>query len=803
MNRACYAAVTMTALVAMVGPGLAARKTFATTAPKVESVRYVSREASAVRLAVILEDGTSVPLKIDVLTPYMVRVRADRDGAFAPTLQENDGFLKTDWSGGDFRVYGKGNHVEIAAAGVTVAVTKSPFRLTFRHQGTVLTETAGIQLGTGDVLFSMESPADEEFYGFCDQGSGAGSPFLHRGEVLTMASLTCHRIYYSPFFMSSRGYGFFLNTLVRSDWDMARRNKDRYTIHYDDPRLDFYVIVGPSFRDILSRYTELTGRPPLPPKWLMGGHVSAQLYAVHSEVYGDRYRNPMTWHSQMEIEESARVVRKQKQPIEIFHIDAAWETDHNSFKWVKEIPEPRQMLELLDQLHFKTRIWQRPTLANNPYPFFQEGVEKDYFVKAPDGKPFICEQHFRGPSAMVDFTNPDAVRWWQEKCRWLVDLGANTFKLDSMSSGWLVPYPEAADMRFHNGLTGKEMDNYYGPLYIKVVWDALREVLNGQRAVLQVMHAMYFAGSKYPYAGLGDRGHYALGTKIRTALNYGLSGVPFWHGGNMGAFSCPPLDEELGNRLHPYTYTYWRKAHETGMPVLRALVLEYQDDPVAARIEDQFLFGESFLVAPVFDRDSGRRRMYLPTGEWIEYGDNKRYLGPAWVTFQVRDGRDPVLVKEGAIIPIGPLMEYTKQKPYDPLTLEIYPGGESSFTLYEDDYETYAYESGEFARTKFRCEEMGDGILLSISAAEGAYDEMVKRRAYQLKVRSVTRPSSITVSGKIFREYDSLSTLKQAGGGWHYNLRQRLLSVQLPPISTSKPVQVRLKGAEPVRFYGT
>lgn len=209
------------------------------------------------------------------------------------------------------------------------------------------------------------------------------------------------------------------------------------------------------------------------------------------------------------------------------------------------------------------------------------------------------------------------------------------------------------------------------------------------------------------------------------------------------------------------------------------------------------------MGTPVFDLDSKGRRMYLPAGEWIEYGTNKRYLGPAWQTFEVQDGRDPVLVKEGAIIPTGPVMEYTKQKPYDPLTLEIYPGGESSFTLYEDDYETYAYESGEFARTQFKSEEMGDGILFSIGAAEGTYDGMVKRRAYQLNVRSVSKPSSITVSGKTFREYDSLSPLRQAGDGWHYNLRRRHLSVQLLPVSTSEPVQVQLKGAEPVRFYGT
>ncbi len=660
-------------------------------------------------------------------------------------------------------------------------------------------------------MLPMSSPEAEQFYGFCDQGSGAGSPvrpdrapFLHRGAVLTMASLTCHRIYYSPFFMSSRGYGFFLNTLVRSDWDMARLKDDKYTIHWQDPRLDFYIIAGPSFRDILFRYTELTGRPPLPPKWHLGKRISAPLLGnPKPELYGERlrYNNPQTWFNQKRIEETAREAREGKQPVDIYHLDAAWETDHNSFDWVPEITDPRGMLDLLHRLHFRVRIWQRPTLATNPYPFYKEGVEKGYFVKTPEGKPFVCKYHFRGPSVMVDFTNPEAVEWWKEKCRWLVDLGADTFKLDSASSGWFVPYPEAADMRFHNGLTGKEMDNYYGPLYIKTVWDTLKESLNGRRAVLQVMHAMYFAGSKYPYPGLGDRGHSGLGTKIRTSLNYGLSGVPFYHGGDTGAFGCPPLNEEFGNRLHPYTYSYWREAHERGMPVLRAMALEYEGDPVAATIEDQFFFGESFLVAPVFDLDSEWREMYVPEGEWIEFGTNRRYLGPARLNLQVRDGRNPVLVKEGAIIPTGEWMEYTKQKPDDRLTLEVYPGGRSSFTLYEDDNETYAYESGAFAQTTFLSEETEDGVRVAISPVKGDYAGRVRRRWYRINVQSVGAPSSVSVSGRTLPELLSEEDLTGASVGWRYDLPKRRLTVQLPEINTSDGVDVQLDGAKPVRFY--
>jgi alpha-glucosidase (family GH31 glycosyl hydrolase) len=810
----------------------------------VAGVTLESQDDRAVVLLVNLEDGASAKLRIDIVTEYMVRVRLDRAGAFDATLPEQDGFLKTDWSVAEFTVDETSNSVRIDASGVTVKVQKKPFGLAILQDGNTLTEMTqqgSILNGTEGTILSMASPEQEDFYGFCDQGSGSGAigyglwapdrgPLLHRGQVLTMASLSFHRIYYSPFFMSTRGYGFFLNTLVRSHWDMARTQKDRYAIQFEDPRLDFFIIAGPSYKDILKRYTELIGRPPIPPKWVMGGRESATLYGIEKEGERLRYHNRQTWFNQKEIEQQAKNIREQKLSVEHFHLDAAWETDHNSFEWVPEIPDPPAMLNLLNRLNFKVSIWQRPTLADYGYAFYREGEEKGYLVKGADGKPHVSPYHFRGPSAMVDFTNPDAVRWWQAKVKWLAKLGAKAYKLDSGSSGFTDNYAEGLDLQFHNGLTGKQMDNYYGPLYIKTVWEAQREAMGDERVALFIYHNTYFAGGRYPVSSLGDRGNAPVECKIRYALNYGMSGVPFWNGAMYGAFRIPMLDNETNHRLQPYTYTYWREAHETGLPITRTLALEYQDDPETIGIDDQFLFGRDFLVAPSLEylpeaddlspaeqlltgrdylttqlRKEGRRwrKLYLPEGEWVHYWSGQKLLGPGWMHSPAGAEKQPLFVRSGAIIPMRPVMEYTGQKPWDPLTLHVYPNGESEFTLYEDDFHTYGYERDEFARTRITCSESETGVSVTVGASQGQYVGKVQQRKYNFIVYGTTRPETVLVNGKPLPKAKSQPELENRDAGWFYKDRQyaREIHIRVPVQSTNADVRVEIDGAEPIRYY--
>ncbi len=809
-------------------------KLFSQTEKSIKNLESVERDQKAVILNTRLNSGERIPLRIDVLTDYIVRVRVSLDGKFGITLPEKDGFLKKEWEGADFELKEEENFLKIEAKGFTIKINRDPFKISFYQGNNLMTGMIpqnGIKFNDEQAILSMTSPLNECFLGFADQGSGwrpsfppDRAPLNHRGKSLLMTGLSSGRQYYTPFFMSSRGYGFFLNTLVKSFWDMAKTNKDRYSVEIDETRLDLYLIAGPSFQDILKRYTELVGRPPLLPKWKLGGRTGAKEFGIEVDGKIPSSGWNVRWLNQKEIENTARRIRAQHIPCDNFLFGSAWQTIRNSFDWVAEIPEPARMMSLLNRLNFKVELWQRATIVQGDYSLYKEAEQRGYLVEGPDGKPFVCPEKYGGPSAMVDFTNPEAVRWWKEKVARLVALGASAFFLDSASSSFIEAYPEALELRFFNGMTGKDLENYYGPLYLKTVWDALKESLNGRRAVVSCRHQAYFAAGRFPYMELGDCGHQGFREYlIRSAVNNGLSGVPFWNGGDFGSFGLPIIDIEDKIRLMPYTYTYWRIAHETGLPIVRAMALEFQDDTESYKADTQFLYGREFLVAPVLNEEEWRK-VYIPEGEWVDYWSKEKHLGPGWkyidtgrnlkkqtdiigfTWIPISRGAVPILVRGGAIIPIGPMMEYVGEKPTDLLILDIYPNGESNFTLYEDDGETYAYESGEYATTEFKCREDSRGVEFEIGQTKGNYKGKPEERAYILQVHGTMKPESVMLGSQKLLQCMDEKELQSQKMGWLYKKgnRQtggRTVFVKLPEVKANQSLRIRLEGAFPIRYY--
>ena len=494
---------------------------------------------------------------------------------------------------------------------------------------------------------------------------------------------------------------------------------------------------------------------------------------------------------------------------------------------MNEIPEPAAMVAHLDRLHFKVGLWQRANVVEGDYALYREAEARGYLVTGPDGRPFVCRQKYGGPSALVDFTSTEATRWWQEKVEALVALGVRVFMLNSASSGFIEAYPEARDLRFQNGLTGAELEHYYGPLYAKAVWEALRRALGGRRAVLHVFHQTYFAGGRFPYMGLGDRDWQGPRSfHIRCALNYALTGVPFWEGGAIGSFRLPGVGDALNTRLIPYTYTHWRLAHDTGQPVVRPLVLDWPDDPRAYEADTQFLFGREFLVAPPLEDAAAWRRVFLPPGEWIDYWTKERHIGGGWQQFRVGPKVPALLVRAGAIIPLGPTMEWVDQVPTDPLQLDIFPAGDSRFELYEDDGDTYAYETGASATTHFACRDLSDRIEIEIGPLDGDFDGKPSSRTYVLHVFGTTRPSEITVDGEPLKEREPVvhsggrprrevegeliverrsdDTADEVNAGWWYRMGNgfdRTVLVTLPSLSTGSGVRIVLLGSRPARYF--
>lgn len=825
--------------------------------------RTEGKNAGAAVLDIGSGNSGTLSLRVEFLSDYIVRIRANTTGKFGKTLQERDGFIKSDWKKTDIKMIETGDGLKIAGKKVAVQFNRNPFAFSFFLGEKLLTGSSrknGIRIEDGRFILTMDAPVDEKFLGLGYQGSRYVYPFSpdwapldYRGRSIQMRGLTNHRVYHIPFFQSSMGYGFFLNTIARSEWDMAKTDKNCYSIVICENNLDFYLIAGPKFKDITERYTELAGRPPMMPKWMMGEIDEAKLTSVGSRKsnpalvnkeqlnqagveekarargYVDPYVGMnVRWFDQKEIETSVRHIRKNHFPCDYFHLDSAWQTIRGSLEWVRQIYDPKGMLELLNKLHFKPGLWQRATIERGNYPLYKEAEEKGYLVAGSDGKPFTGVMNDE-KKVLVDFTNPQAVKWWNAKTSKLVEMGVKSFKLDSESGGYSEVVPEAEGLKFYNGLTGRELENYHGALYAKAVFEGMKKALKGERVSMQVFFPIYFASGRYPICALGDRKHRCTQeNRIKIALTMGLSGVPIWMGGDYDLFGLPHVDRAFNIQLMPYTYSYWHIAHETGLPVIRAMVFDYQDDPESYRADTQFLYGEGFLVAPTipgskdslqifppltdvrgmdaeWEKGKNWRRVYLPEGEWINYWTKEKYMGPEWRYFQIKEGgMQPTFVRGGAIIPFGPMMEYIEEKPADPLTLEIYPYGSSSFTLYEDDGRTYGYESGDYSKTEITCAVGKDGVNVGIGQAIGKYSGMLQERDYLLKVFGTLCPDSVIAGGKTLERLESESELLNVKSGWCYqndtNYCRKVL-IKLPGIKRDKGIKLSLMKGTPLNHY--
>jgi len=432
---------------------------------RLASIESVRRDARGVVLNVLKSSGQRCSVRIDVLTDHLVRIRVSPAGDFRPTLQERDGFIKSDWPEPRFTLSDGGRHWSVETAGVVVRVRKNPFQIVVLQENRLLLQTVedgGICVDADQARLTIESPPEEHFYGFGDQGVGREAlyppdraPLDHRGKSLQMTGLSSNRCWSMPVFLGSRGYGFFLNMLEESFWDMAKTRKDRYTVWAAANRLDFYVVAGPLLKDILARYTELVGRPPLPPRWHLGEEVDEKLAGLEYDFFHAWADARPEWYEQARVEATAHSIRRQHIACDVYYFGPRWETIANSFEPAPLIKDLERMLALLNRLHFKTYFWQRPTLFQGDCAVYREAEAKGYLVKGPDGRPFVCDDKWRQPSVMVDFTNPAAVRWWQEKVEHLVSLGMRAFHLDSESASFIESYPEAKNLVFHNGMTGK------------------------------------------------------------------------------------------------------------------------------------------------------------------------------------------------------------------------------------------------------------------------------------------------------------------------------------------------------------
>lgn len=519
-----------------------------------------------------------------------------------------------------------------------------------------------------------------------------------------------------PFLLSSAGYGLFIHSTYPIVYRLGSESSISYSFHIADSQLDYFLIYGPSFQQILKGYTDLTGGAPVPPKWSFGFWISRCGYK-----------------SQAEVEAVIREMRARDFPCDVVSIDPWWmgEAPWCTYEWARAaFPEPEAMVQRLRQQGVRTCLWIHPYVPAGARAY-AEGLAGGYFVQKPDGSaPAPVMEAFSGDNlAAVDFTNPAAVAWFQAKLEKLLDMGVAVFKSDF---GEQAP----VDARYHDGRTGLEMHNLYPLLYNKAVFE-LTERYFGRG--LTWGRAGYAGSQRYPVQWGGDS--YSsldqMAGQLRGLLSYGMSGVPFCShdvGGfdyspqafdqptqedypkdgvtylrwlQFGVFSShlrahgkqprepwsygPEVEAiarrylKLRYRLLPYIYSEAVRSTQTGLPMVRPLVLVYQDDPNTYHLDWEYLFGENFLVAPIMRPDQ-RARVYLPAGEWLDYWTKACCSGGQWLDIAAPLDILPLWVRAGAIIPLGPELNFVEEKPLDLLTLELYrPHGEGEIVIYDED----------------------------------------------------------------------------------------------------------------------
>ena len=494
-----------------------------------------------------------------------------------------------------------------------------------------------------------------------------------------------------PFLLTNAGYGVFVNHPGRVDYEVASEAVSRTQFSVAGHSLEYFLIHGPSPREILAKYTALTGRAALPPAWSFGLWLTTSFTTDYDEQTVSGILAEMS---------------RRELPLSVFHFDSFWMREHHwcDFAWDTRIfPDPAGMLARLKADGLHVSVWINPYVAQRS-PLFAEGAQAGYLLKRADGTVWQTDLWQPG-MGVVDFTNPGAREWFAGKLDALLEMGVDCFKTDF---GERIP----TDVVYFDGSDPERMHNYYPQLYNQTVFDVLRKRRGEGDAVVFARSAT--AGSQqFPVHWGGDceASFESMGESLRGGLSLGMSGFGFWSH-DIGGFEGTPepalfkrwiafgllsshsrlhgsrsyrvpwlFDEEsvdvlrhftrLKARLMPYLYAAADQTVREGLPLMRAMVLEFPDDPACTHLERQYLLGDDLLVAPVFSAD-GDVRYYVPAGTWTHLLTGERVQGPAWVREQHGFQSLPLLARPGSVIAFGAQSQRPDYDYADGVTLRVF-----------------------------------------------------------------------------------------------------------------------------------
>lgn len=534
------------------------------------------------------------------------------------------------------------------------------------------------QTGNKYTVDALAIDIDEYIYGFGERFT----PFVKNGQVVEMWNEdggTASEISYKniPFYITNKGYGVLVDNESDVSYEIASEKVERIQFSAEGERLDYYVINGGTPKGTIQKYTELTGKPALPPAWSFGLWLTTSFTTNYDEETTGSFIQGM---------------EDRDIPLHVFHFDCYW---MEAFEWCnftwdpKTFPDPKGMLKRYHDRGLKICVWINPYIAQKS-PLFKEGMEKGYLIRKTNGDVWQTDMWQAG-MGLVDFTNPDAAAWYQEKLKMLLDMGVDCFKTDF---GERIP---VKDIAYFDGSDAVKMHNYYTYLYNRAVFELLEQERGEGEAVLFARSATV-GGQKFPAHWGGDcsASYPSMAETLRSGLSLACAGFGFWSHDISGFENTAPADIykrwcQFGllsshSRLHgstsyrvpwlfddvacdilrkfvrlkcslmPYLYRQAVLSHEEGTPMMRPMFVEFPGDRACETLDRQYMLGDSLLVAPVF-KESGEVEYYVPEGEWFNILTGKIVKGGSWHKETYDYFNMPLLVRPNTILAVGNNME--------------------------------------------------------------------------------------------------------------------------------------------------
>jgi alpha-D-xyloside xylohydrolase len=498
-----------------------------------------------------------------------------------------------------------------------------------------------------------------------------------------------------PFYWTDQGYGVFVNSPDRVSFEIGSEFTSQVQFSVPGQDLEYFVIDGPAPKDILRRYTALTGRPALPPRWSFGLWLSTSFVTSYDEATVTSFITEM---------------EQRQLPLSVFHFDSFWMREFHwcDFEWDRRaFPDPAAMLKRLKDRGLRISVWINPYIAQQS-ALFEEARAQNYLLRRPNGDVWQWDTWQAG-MGIVDFTNPAARQWFGDKLRGLLDMGVDCFKTDF---GERIP----TDVVYHDGSDPRAAHNYYSYLYNQTVFGVLTE-RNGEADAVVFARSATAGGQKFPvhWGGDPEPTYVSMAESLRAGLSLGMSGFGFWSH-DIGGFEGNPapglfkrwsafgllsshsrlhgsisyrvpweFGEEAADvvrhftrlkmRLMPYLYRAAQEAHHEGLPMMRAMAVEFPDDRNCRYLDGQYMLGPDLLVAPVFS-DDAEVTYYVPSGTWTHLLTGERVSGPGWITERHDFFSLPLLARPGSVIPVGSREDGPEYDYCDDVTLEIFAPAE-------------------------------------------------------------------------------------------------------------------------------